>query len=286
MKTPIRKQRDLSYKGPAKRPFSAKGLISANKPSFQKSVFQQTPAADAPLFPMRINKYLALKGFSTRRGADELIAKRIVTINGRSAVLGDKVLETDVVEVRKNKMTGIFGQEYSYYACNKPKGVPVLDTRKGVKGFAEIFSGKGMAEKGLFPVGSLDRDTAGLIIFTNDRRIIDRMENPKHTHPKQYFIETLQPLRANFKEKLEAGVSIENGPKIECHVTIKNPLACTVSIDDPKNRIRQICSLFGAEISTLTRTGILNIQLGSLTPNSFRRIDGDERNIFLKKLGL
>ena len=98
------------HKGPANRPFSAKKLIPANKPTFQKSAIPQI-SADAPLFPMRINKYLALKGFSTRRGADELIAKRIVTINGRSAVLGDKDLETDIVEVRKNKMTGIFGQE-------------------------------------------------------------------------------------------------------------------------------------------------------------------------------
>ena len=272
MKIPIRK-------GPTQRPFIAK------KP-FLNPKAVPVGAAEETTFPMRINKYLAWKGYSTRRGADELIAKKIVTINGRMAVLGDKVAETDTVEVRKN----IKPTDFIYYACNKPKGIPVLDTRKGIKGFANIFAGKSLPGKGsgseLFPVGSLDRDASGLIIFTNDRRIIDRLENPKYAHPKQYFIETIQPLRVNFKEKLEAGVSIEGGPLIECHVQIKGENLCVVSINDPKNRIRQICSLFGAEIASLTRTSILNIQLGSLLTNSFRKIEGDELNIFLKKLGL
>ncbi len=273
MNTPRYKQSAIPNKGPAKRSFRVKKPI-------------ELPEEEAPAYPMRINKYLALKGYSTRRGADELIAKKIVTINGRLAVLGDKVAETDIVEVRKNKKVAGLTEEFFYYACNKPKGIPLLDTRKGVKGFANIFSAKGLAEKRLFPVGSLDRDAAGLIIFTNDRRIIDRLENPKHAHPKQYFIETIQPLRNNFQEKLEEGVSIDGSPKIECHVQIKGPNLCIVSINDPKNRIRQICSLFGAEIANLTRTGILNIQLGSITPNSFRKIEGEELAIFLKKLGL
>jgi 23S rRNA pseudouridine2604 synthase len=229
-----------------------------------------------PEFPMRINKYLALKGYSTRRGADDLIAKKAVTINGRFAVLGDKVTETDVVEVRKNKMV----ENYVYYACYKPSGITVLDTRKGQKGFINSLP------KGLFPVGSLDRDASGLIIFTNDRRIIDRLENPNHAHPKQYLVETIQPLRANFKDKLNSGVSLDGGPIIPCHVELKGPTACYITITDPKNRIRQICSLFGAETARLIRTAILNIQLKNMKQNGFRRIDGDELAEFLKNLGL
>ena len=253
----------------------------------------------APLFPMRINKYLALKGYATRRGADELIARKIVTINGRLAVLGDKVSETDNVEVRKNKSVagasahgGSYAPEYVYYVCNKPRGVPVLDTRKGAKGFANVLPPTKRGETPLFPVGSLDPEAEGLIIFTNDRRIISRLENPtstassSHAHVKQYHIETLQPLRANFKEKLEAGVSIDGGELISCRVMIQSPTSCYVSITDPKNRIRQICALFGAEIANLKRTAILNIQLGKTESNSFRKIEGDELALFLKNLGL
>lgn len=235
------------------------------------------PKKDPNAFPMRINKYLALKGFATRRGADELIARKIVTINGRFAMLGDKIAAADVVEVRRNKQL----DEYLYYACHKPRGIHTMDTRKDPIGFAHA-----LPLKGVFPVGSLDAETAGLIIMTNDRRIIDRLESPAHAHPKQYFLETISPLRAHFKEKLEAGVSIEGGPTVTCHVVMKSPTSCYITIVDPKNRIRQICSMFGAETARLTRTAILNIKLGNLTANSYRKVEGQELEIFLKSLGL
>jgi pseudouridine synthase len=244
---------------------------------------------EIPLFPMRINKYLALKGYSTRRGADELIGRKIVTINGRIAVLGDKVTEKDIVEVRKNKGSAgatAFDQDYVYYAGNKPKGVPLLDTRKGTKGFANALPPVARGGQPLFPVGGLEPETAGLIIFTNDRRVISRLENPNHAHIKEYFLESRIPLRSNFKEKLEAGVSIEGGEKIECRVQIKSPASCSITISDPKNRIRSIVTMFGAEIANLTRTGILNIHLGKISSGSFRKIEGEELALFLKNLGL
>jgi pseudouridine synthase len=262
--------------------------------SVQKTVLGNV---ETPLFPMRINKYLAMKGYATRRGADELITKKIVTINGRVAVLGDKVTEKDVVEVRKNKGSAsakgasgsninLLGQEYVYYAGNKPRGIPLLDTRKGTKGFANVLPPVARGDQPLFPVGGLEPETAGLIIFTNDRRIIARLENPNHAHVKEYFLESRQPLRANFKEKLEAGVSIEGSPLIECRVSMRSPTSCYVTTNDPKNRIRTIVTLFGAEIASLTRTAIINIKLGKTESGGFREIKGDELALFLKNLGL
>ncbi len=268
--------------------------------SSEMAAASTTVGNDATQFPMRINKYLALKGYSTRRGADELIERKIVTINGRVAVLGDKVTEKDVVEVRKNKGSAgakgganinPLGQEYVYYAGNKPKGMPLLDTRKGTKGFANALppvarTKNGDSSQPLFPVGSLDPETSGLIIFTNDRRIIARLENPGHAHVKEYFLESRQPLRANFKEKLEAGVSIDGAERIECRVQLKSPVSCSITIADPKNRIRSIVTMFGAEIGSLTRTGIMNIHLGKVESGSFRKIEGEELGLFLKNLGL
>jgi pseudouridine synthase len=226
---------------------------------------------------MRINKYLAMKGFATRRGADELIERKSVTVNGRIAILGDKVTETDIVEVRKYKKI----EDYDYYACHKPSGMNTEDTRKGQIGFSHS-----LPLKGVFPVGSLDREAAGLIIFTNDRRIIDRLENPQHPHPKTYLVESREPFRDNFRSKLEAGVSLEGGPTIPCRVTMKSPNLALVTISDTKNRIRAICSLFGAVVSKLTRTAILNVELGKLPPNGYRRIEGGELMAFMKSLGL
>src|SRR3990167_10167761 len=110
-------------------------------------------------FPMRINKYLAHQKHSTRRGADELIAKGQVFINGRLAILGDKIKEKDQVEVRfRGKQ-----KPYIYVAYNKPKGVVTHSAEKGEKEIKHELS-----IKDIFPVGRLDKESSGLIILTND----------------------------------------------------------------------------------------------------------------------
>src|ERR1700731_4258750 len=99
----------------------------------QPAIPAKDPSAK-PEYPMRINRYLALKGYSTRRGADELIAKRAVTINGRRAVLGDKVSEGDDVRgAAKGKPV-----RYEYYAFNKPVGVVSHSPQKGEKDIMSV----------------------------------------------------------------------------------------------------------------------------------------------------
>ena len=107
-------------------------------------------------FPMRINKYLAWKGYSTRRDADKMVEKKQVTVNGRFAVLGDKVNETDTVEVRTSKKP----QEFVYYAYHKPRGIATEPNRKGTPAVATSIP-----LKGVFPVGGLDTRAEGLIIL-------------------------------------------------------------------------------------------------------------------------
>src|SRR4051812_19487906 len=107
-------------------------------------------------YPMRINKYLASKGHSTRRDADILIQKRQVYINGRVAVLGDKISEDDHVEVR----TGGHAKKYVYYAYNKPVGVITHSPQMGEKDILQSVK-----IKGVFPVGRLDKGSHGLIIL-------------------------------------------------------------------------------------------------------------------------
>src|SRR5262245_9004480 len=121
-----------------------------------------------PEYPMRINKYLAMKGHSTRRGADELIAKRAVTINGRRAVLGDKVNQGDDVQVSAKSKP----ERYEYYAFYKPVGVVTHSPQNGEKGILAYVK-----RNDLFPIGRLDKESDGLIILTNDGRITDRLLN-------------------------------------------------------------------------------------------------------------
>ncbi len=228
-------------------------------------------------FPMRINKYLGWKGYSTRRGADDLIAKRMVTINGHFAALGDQVNESDTVEVRNTRKP----ESYSYYAYNKPRGVSTDPTRKGT-----IDISQSIPLNGMFPVGGLDTNAEGLVILTNDRRITDRLLNPAHEHMKEFLIQTIGPLRSNFKEKMESGVVIGDSKPLHYSVNIISDTLFSVRLHDSGSHLRQMCSMFFAEIESLKRTQIMNVTLGKLTPNAFRRIEGEELTGFLRALGL
>lgn len=213
---------------------------------------------------MRINKYLALKKISTRRGADELVKAKKVFINGKLAMLGSKVTEKDKVEVK-----GTEKKEYKYFAYNKPVGVETDSP-----------------EIGLFPLGRLDKASHGLLIVTNDGRITDQLLNPKFAHEKEYVVRTLNRLRSSFKAKMEAGVNIEGYQTKKCKVKIidENNFRITLT-EGKKHQIRRMCSALFQEVADLKRERIMNIKLGTLKKGGLREIKGEELAIFLKSIG-
>jgi len=231
-------------------------------------------------YPMRINKYLALKKISTRRGADELVAGKKVFINGKLAVLGSKVNENDKVEVKGNKK-----KEYIYFAYNKPIGIETNSPRDN-----------------LFLLGRLDKASHGLMILTNDGRITDQLLNPKYFHEKEYIVKTLNKLRSSFKKKMEAGVNIEGLPRPAstrgelgkagymtkpCKVKIVNENTFRIILTEgKKHQIRRMCSALFQEVADLKRERIMNIKLGNLKPNGLREIKGEELIAFLQSLNL
>ena len=209
---------------------------------------------------MRINKYLAWKKISTRRGADDLVEKKKVFINGKLAVLGSKVNEKDLVEVKGAKQ-----KEYLYFAYNKPIGVETSSPRKD-----------------LFPLGRLDKNSHGLLILTNDGRITDQLLNPKYFHEKEYIVKTSNKLRSSFKQKIEFGVNIEGYITKKCKVAIVNNFTFRIILTEgKKHQIRRMCSALFQEVSDLKRERIMNIKLGNLKPNAFREIKGEELVVFL-----
>ncbi|MFA6520076.1 MAG: pseudouridine synthase [Candidatus Paceibacterota bacterium] len=212
-------------------------------------------------YPMRINKYLAWKKISTRRGADELIKNKKVFINKKLAVLGSKVNESDTVEVR-----GVKSQAYEYLAYNKPVGVET-DSPKA----------------GFFPLGRLDKASHGLLILTNDGRITDQLLNPKFSHEKEYVVRTKEKLRSSFKAKIEAGVNIEGYQTKKCKVKILGPNTFKIILTEgKKHQIRRMCSALFQEVADLKRERIMNIKLGTLKAGGLREIQGEELTTFLK----
>jgi len=220
------------------------------------------------LYPMRINKYLAWQKISTRRGADVLVIDKKVFINGKLAVLGSRVEESDKVEVR-----GAKPKEYSYFAYYKPIGIETTSPKEE-----------------LFPLGRLDKNSHGLLILTNDGRITDQLLNPKYFHEKEYLVKTSTKLRSSFKQKMEAGVKIEGRENYQtkrCKVTIVDNFTFRIILTEgKKHQIRRMCSALFAEVADLKRERIMNIKLGNLKPNALREIKGEELAIFLKSLNL
>ena len=213
---------------------------------------------------MRINKFLAHKGYSTRRGADELVEKKKVFINGELALLGSKINEGDVVEVRRTQKP----KEHVYYAYNKPRGV-ITHLRN------------------VFPVGRLDKESRGLMILTNDGRITDRLLNPDYVHEKEYIVETTQKLRESFKDYMEAGVKIDDYVTKPCVVKIMGERSFRIVISEgKKHQIRRMVVAMHNEVADLERVRVMNIALGKLPLGSTRPIVSKELETFLQALGL
>lgn len=234
---------------------------------------------------MRINKYLALRKHSTRRGADELITKKQVFINGRLAVLGDKVTESDHVEVR-------FGgkhekkKDYVYFAFNKPIGI-VTNSAQGEEKEIKDLLPKTDNLRDLFTVGRLDKDSHGLIVLTNDGRITGRLLGPEYFHEKEYIVKTKNTLRSSFKEKMERGVQIDREKTKPCKVQIINPRSFKVILTEgKKHQIRRMCVALFQEVEDLKRTRIMNIELGKLKNGELREIKDKELQTFLHSLEL
>jgi 23S rRNA pseudouridine2604 synthase len=229
-------------------------------------------------YPVRINKYLAHQKICARREADELILQKKVKINGRIAVLGDKVQKSDNVAVSN------FKKDLVYLAFNKPKGVITHTPQNGEKEIKDILKFK---EK-VFPVGRLDKNSCGLIILTNDGRLTDRLLNPEYSHEKEYIVKVNKSIDNSFLKKMSEGVKLDDG-YITKKCSVKKISLERFSIiltEGKKHQIRRMCDGLGYGILNLERRRIMNIKLGSLQPGDYREIKGYELSEFLKSTGL
>ena len=246
-----------------------------NKPAPRKPVAALS-AAVAPLFPMRITKYLAWKGYCTRRDADSHIEAGKVLINGKRAKLGDKVNERDAVDVQME------ARKYRYIAYNKPRGIITHSAGEDEQDIQDLSP-----VPGVFPMGRLDKDSTGLIILSDDGRITDKLLNPDYAHEKEYTVTVKEKLSHKFKQEIEPGVNIEGYHTKPCKVRVLGDHKFSIIITEgKKHQIRRMCAALGYVVSELKRRRVMNIQLGKLKPGQFRNIEGEELGEFLVKLGV
>lgn len=243
-----------------------------------KKATKTTRTGPEELWPMRLNKYLAWKQYATRRGADELISAGKVRINGSQAKLGDKVHETDVVELH-----GFTSPEYAYYAYYKPAGVLTMGHDDGAKNIEESTR---FPEK-VFPLGRLDKDSEGLLIMTNDGRMTDKLLNPDADHEKEYAVTVDREISHEFLVKMSQKVDIGIGKTKQSKVRRISNNTFEIILSEGKNRqIRRMCGAFGYGVKKLKRFRIMNILLGKLKPNQWRIIETKELAMLKKSLSM
>jgi 23S rRNA pseudouridine2604 synthase len=240
-------------------------------------------------FPVRVNRYLLLKNYCSRRKADEMIEKGLVKINGKVAVLGQKIQADDKVEVSKSiqKMP----DNYQYVLLNKPRGVVSHNPQFGEKearGLIKRFrKNRNKQKNDLAPVGRLDKDSDGLIFLTNDGRIIDRMLNPKYDHEKEYSVTVDKVLKESFPRKMSKGIKIEGYMTKPAKARATGPKSFKIILTEgKKHQIRRMCAALGYQVKKLTRTRIMNLNLGNLKGGESRPLTNEERGILLKSLGI
>lgn len=229
-------------------------------------------------FPVRINRYLALRGIATRRAAEKFIEDGKVIINGRKAVLTDRVGKDDIVTVKS-----IPKRTYRYLAYHKPRGILTHSPQsKMERAIADV-----LRVPGVFPVGRLDKDSEGLLILTDDGRVTERLLSPRFDHEKEYLVTVQERLRPEMITKLSQGPMLEDGPSKPCRVSTRGGhLLSIVLTEGRKHQVRRMLSAVGGTVTTLKRIRIMSIGLRNLSSGEYRVISGDEREEFLSALGL
>lgn len=245
---------------------------------------------------MRLNKYLAECGVCSRRKADELIADGKVSINRKVVKeLGTDVADDDVVFVDGKKIIPV--THYEYVMFNKPKGcITSTSDEKGRKTVYDYLD-KTYAEKRLLPVGRLDYDSEGLLLFTNDGSLAYKLTHPSSEIPKTYIVKIEGEIAESDLAILRKGVVVDgvrfghSKVKVNDIEKLKNKdgterllTRLEVVIFEGKNReIRRMFEAVEKTVVLLKRVAVGDLRLGGLSRGGSRELNEAEV-AYLQKL--
>ncbi len=225
----------------------------------------------------RLQKLLSQRGVASRREAESLIAAGKVTVNGRPASLGDRAdPETDRIEIDGRSLPPL-GRRV-YILLHKPRGyVTTLSDELGRRNAASLVSGCGVR---VYPVGRLDMDSEGLLLFTNDGAFAQALAHPRNGVEKEYRVwvrgyspEKLLPLSQSV---VLDGYAIRP-PKVRLVSARQDRAELLVTIGEGRNRqVRRMCGLAGLTVTRLRREREGSLPLGDLPPGQWRYLTEEE----------
>lgn len=238
---------------------------------------------------IRIQKIIAESGFCSRRKAEELIDRGRVKINGHPIKLGDKAFPAkDILTIDGERIDVPKKRKLLYIMLNKPRGyVTTMSDEMDRKCVTELLTG---IDERLYPIGRLDRNSEGLLLFTNDGDFANNIMHPSRHISKTYRVTVRPDINDDQLVKLTEGVVIDGKKTMPATINVltKEPgrVVLQMVIREGRNRqVRKMCEAVGLEVARLRRIGVGPIKLGMLKPGTYRELSAEELRAIKNAIG-
>lgn len=225
---------------------------------------------------IRLNRFIANAGVCSRREADNLIASGKIKVNGKVVTeMGYKVKKADLVEYQGKKLKS---ETHQYILLNKPRGFVTTTKDPHAKHTVMELVSKACDER-IYPVGRLDKETTGLLLFTNDGETAKKLTHPSHKVRKIYQVHLDKPITREDFEKVLDGIELDDGPAPVNELAIlgEDSRDLGIEIHIGRNRIvRRIFEHLGYEVKKLDRVMFANLTKKNLPRGKFRHLNPKE----------
>lgn len=237
---------------------------------------------------IRLQKIIAESGLCSRRKAEELIKQGKVKVNGHPVKLGDGASAKDIITVNGERIDTPKKKSKLYLMLNKPRGyVTTMADEMDRKCVTELLSG--VSER-VYPVGRLDKNSEGLLLFTNDGKFANDIMHPSRHISKTYRVTVRPDINDEQLVSLSEGVVIDGRKTMPASVNVlsheQSRVVLQIVIREGRNRqVRKMCEAVGLEVARLRRTAVGPVKLGMLKPGAYRELTADELRALRNAVG-
>mgnify|MGYP003294388621 FL=1 len=237
---------------------------------------------------IRLQKLIAESGLCSRRKAEEFIKQGKVKVNGHVASIGDGATLKDTISVDGERIYLSKKREKYYIMLNKPRGyVTTMSDELDRRCVTELL--ENFPER-VYPIGRLDRNSEGLLLFTNDGKFANDIMHPSRHVSKTYRVTVRPGITDEQLVQLSEGVIIDDKKTLPANVTVltqeQGRVVLQIVIREGRNRqVRKMCEAVGLEVARLKRTAIGPVKLGMLKPGTYRELTSEELRALRSAMG-
>ncbi|MFT7688867.1 MAG: 23S rRNA pseudouridine2604 synthase [Candidatus Azotimanducaceae bacterium] len=230
---------------------------------------------------MRINKYICETGICSRKAADVYVKQGVVFIDGKQAVLGDKVSPGGKVTVNGLAIAPLATDKVIFIALNKPVGVVCTAASNEPRNIVDFV---GHSSR-IFPVGRLDKDSQGLIFLTNRCDLVDKIMGAGNNHEKEYVVTVDKDITDDFIAGISGGVPMFGIVTKACKVVKESATVFRITLVQGLNRqIRRMCKHYDYSVVKLERVRIMQLHLNGLPTGEWRQLAEEELSELVQML--